>query len=163
MNISKANLGHWSTFGVHPKDFDTEKYFGFIYCIENTKTEQFYLGKKQFRTKGKKRSKNYNKEMNWRGYTGSSTKLNHDISELGKENFIFKIVDLYVTKGGLYYAEAYTQMLLGTMTDYLPDGKTPRWYNAQIGPVRFVPKEKPTPKNERFIKSIKRKLHGKNS
>ena len=72
-----------------------------------------------------------------------------------KDNFRFEIVDLYKTKGGLYYAEAYLQMLSDCMTEYLPDNITPRFYNRQIAAIRFVPKEFPTTKTKRYVNVLK--------
>ena len=151
--LSKDDLGHWSC----SFKFDPSKHFGFLYCIHNTVTNQFYVGKKQFRHMGRKSSKHYGKEMAWRNYTGSSTHLNKDIAKYGKDKFKFTIIDTYNTKGGLYYAEAFVQMLTECMTTYLDDGKTPRWYNRQIAAIRFVTKETPTERTRRFIRNVKRR------
>jgi len=151
--LSTDELGHWS----YPLRFDSEQWFGFIYCIENTVTKQFYIGKKQFHHGGKKKSKTYGKEMSWRTYVGSSVELKRDITKYKKENFNFEIVDLYKNKGGLYYAEAYLQMLSDCMTEYLEDNITPRFYNRQIAAIRFVPREFPTDKTKAYIKKIKKR------
>jgi len=152
--LSKLEMGHWKvSFPLDP-----EAAFGFLYCVHSIKTNQFYWGKKQFRHAGKKSSKHYGKEMTWRTYTGSSVHLNADIKKYGAENFTFTIVDTYRTKGGLYYAEAYSQMVSDSMTLYLEDGKTPKFYNRQIAAIRFVPKEGITERTLKFIKAIKRKL-----
>lgn len=151
--MPQSDLGHWKC----SFEFEPDKWFGFLYCIHNTVTNQFYIGKKQFRHMGKKSSKHYGKEMSWRTYTGSSTHLNDDIEKYGHDKFKFVIIDVYKTKGGLYYAEAFSQMLLECMTTYLEDGKTPRWYNRQIAAIRFVTKETPTERTRNFIKNVKRK------
>ena len=151
---SNEDLGHWKC----SFDIDVNKSFGFLYCIQNTVTNQFYWGKKQFRHMGKKSSKTYGKPMAWRTYTGSSTHLNNDIKELGHDKFKFTIVDTYRTKGGLYYSEAYCQMVSESMTLYLEDGKTPRFYNRQIAAIRFVPKEEPTERTRNFLRNIKRRF-----
>jgi len=153
MMLSKNELGHWN----YNCKVDLDKWFGFVYCIENKTTNQFYIGKKQLKHGGKKKSKTYGKPMPWKTYTGSSTILNHDIKKYGKENFRFDIVDFYRTKGGLYYAEAYLQMLSDSMTEYLPDEVTPRFYNRQIAAIRFVPKEYPTKKTKAFTSKIKKR------
>lgn len=145
-------LGHWK-FNTK---FDTNEWFGFLYAIENTVTKQWYIGKKNFFTRGKKTSKDYGKEHSWRTYTSSSITLNSDIKTYKKENFKFYIIDLYKTKGGLYYAEAYSQMLAEVMTRYLEDGKTPMFYNRQIAAIRFVPKEYPSIKTRNFILKLKK-------
>lgn len=149
----KYDLGHWE----FDRDFDSDDYFGFLYCIQNKITNQFYFGKKQFTHRGKKKSKTYGKEMKWRTYTGSSKHLNDDIKKYGKENFRFMMVDLYKTKGGLYYAEAWAQMSCEAMTARLECGEIPRYYNRQIAAIRFVPKEDLTEQTRKFVKNIKRR------
>lgn len=151
--LSNSEIGHWNS----PLKLNPEKWFGFIYCIENKTTNQFYLGKKQFWHGGKKKSRTYGKPMAWKNYTGSSSTLNSDIDKYGKINFEFDMIDLYKTKGGLYYAEAYLQMLSDSMTEYLSDGSTPRFYNRQIAAIRFVPKEPPSKKTKSFISKIKKR------
>jgi hypothetical protein len=149
-------LGHWK----FSNRFNHNDYFGFLYAIENTVTNQWYIGKKNFFIRGKRSSKLYGKEHSWRTYTGSSVALNKDIKKYGKDKFNFMIIDLYKTKGGLYYAEAYSQMLLEVMTRYLPDGKTPQFYNRQISAIRFVPREDISNKTRRFITKLQRGLNG---
>jgi hypothetical protein len=151
--LSKDDLGHW----VCKFNFNPSEAFGFLYCVQNNETNQFYWGKKQFFHLGKKKSVTYGKEMTWRTYTGSSVHLKADISKLGHDKFSFEIVDVYNTKGGLYYAEAYAQMVSESMTEYLEDNNTPRFYNRQIAAIRFVPKEAITDRTRKYIRSIKRK------
>jgi len=150
---SQDDIGHWE----YSTTFKPENWFGFVYCIENLVTKQYYIGKKQLWHGGKKKSKTYGKQMSWKTYVGSSTTLKKDITKYGKANFKFEIVDLYNTKGGLYYAEAYLQMLCDCMTEYLEDGKTPRFYNRQIAAIRFVPSESPTKRTKSYIKEIKKR------
>jgi hypothetical protein len=146
-------MGHWKS----KAKFNPCDYFGFLYCIHNTETNQFYWGKKQFFHGGKKKSKTYGKEMSWRTYTGSSEHLKKDISLYGHDKFVFEIVDLYKMKGGLYYAEAFAQMVSESMTEKLEDEKTPRFYNRQIAAIRFVPKEAVSEKTKKYIKALRRK------
>jgi len=151
--LLKSEIGHWKT----KVKFNPSKSFGFLYCIHNTVTDQYYWGKKQFFHGGKKKSKTYGKEMSWRTYTGSSTHLKKDIAKHGHDKFTFEIVDVYKTKGGLYYGEAYCQMVSESMTEYLPDKITPRFYNRQIAAIRFVPKEAVTVKTRKYIKELMKK------
>ena len=151
--LSKDEIGHWETKSM----FNPSKNFGFLYCIENTVTGQFYWGKKQFFHGGKKKSATYGKEMTWRTYTGSSVHLKADITLHGHDKFNFEIVDVYKTKGGLYYAEAYAQMVSESMTEMLKDGKTPRFYNRQIAAIRFIPKEAVSDTTRKYIKTVKGK------
>jgi hypothetical protein len=125
-----------------------------LYCISNLETKQFYYGKKQFFHGGKKKSATYGKEMPWRTYTGSSSHLNEQIKQSGHDKFSYEIIDLYKTKGGLYYSEAWCQMVSECMTEMLPDNKTPRFYNRQIAAIRFVPREGPTDKTRRYVKQL---------
>ena len=151
--LSKDELGHW----LSKVDVNPSENFGFLYCIQNKVTNQFYWGKKQFFHGGKRKSVTYGKEMTWRTYTGSSIHLKADISKYGHDQFKFEIVDVYKTKGGLYYSEAYCQMVSDSMTEYLEDGETPRFYNRQIAAIRFVPKENVTEITKKYLKLIKRK------
>jgi len=151
--LSSSEIGHWKA----SRSFNPSANFGFLYCIHNTVTNQFYWGKKQFFHGGKKKSVTYGKEMTWRTYTGSSEHLKKDISLYGHDKFSFEVVDVYRTKGGLYYAEAYCQMVSEAMTEHLEDELTPRFYNRQIAAIRFVPKESITDKTRKYIKSIKRR------
>jgi hypothetical protein len=148
-----SEMGHWkSTKKINPSE-----HFGFLYCIQNTVTNQFYWGKKQFFHGGKKKSVTYGKEMTWRTYTGSSEHLKKDLGKYGHDKFKFEIVDVYNSKGGLYYAEAYCQMVSECMTETLDDNKTPRFYNRQIAAIRFVTKESVTDKSKRYVTALKRK------
>jgi len=149
------DLGHWEWSGhkFHPAD-----YFGFVYCIENKKDKTFYIGKKQFYHHGKKKSRTYGKEMNWRNYVGSSKHLKEDIKKHGKKHFKFDMIDLYSSRGGLYYAEAYLQMLTGCMIDYKKIGKPEaRFYNRQIAAIRFRPTEFPSKKTIAYVNKLKKR------
>jgi len=150
----KTDLGHWS----FDKDFSIDDYYGFLYFVENKRSERLYIGRKNFKVDSKrKRSKNHGKEHAWRNYTSSSEHLKKDINLLGKENFKFTIVELYRTRGGLNYCEAWAQMVLEVMTKHLPDGVTPRFYNRQVAAIRWVPKEEPSEKLRKFVRFINRK------
>jgi hypothetical protein len=156
--LSRNDIGHWQ----YSYRFDPTQWFGFLYVIENDVTGQFYIGKKQFFHKGKKRSKTYGKEMTWRTYIGSSTHLKADIKKYGKDNFTFKIIELYKTRGGLYYAEAYAQMLCEVMTakKKLPLNGVkgiPVSYNRQIAAIRFIPPEEPTKRTKSCINKLRKK------
>jgi hypothetical protein len=60
-----------------------------------------YVGRKQFRFK---RGKKF-RERDWKTYTGSSKKLNSDIEKLGKDKFLFEIIEQCLSKSTLAYAE----------------------------------------------------------
>lgn len=153
--LTPDKMGHW-TFG---RKFRASEWFGFVYCITRKSDGKFYIGKKQLIVRGKKRSKGYGKEHAWRTYTGSSENLKKDIKKLGKDAFDFEIVDLYKTKGGLYYAEAYLQMLSDSLPKKFDDDSDEfASYNATIGAVRFVPKEDVTYKTRTYVSKIRKRL-----
>jgi hypothetical protein len=137
--------GHW----IYPEIIDVERWFGFIYRITNLKTNQQYIGKKQFwaftrkKVAGRTNRKKIIKESDWKTYTGSSSTLNDLISSLGKENFLFVIESLHETKGSLFYEEVRKQISENVLREKLQDGSI-KFYNRQIAGVRFIPPE-PTP------------------
>jgi len=90
------DLGHWV---LNEGVCIEENSFGFIYEITNTVTGKKYIGKKQCKSKlkrkplkGKKNKRIEIKESDWKTYTSSSTELNADIEKYGKDKFLFKIL-----------------------------------------------------------------------
>jgi len=89
-----------------------ESKIGFTYCITNTLNNKKYYGKKSYKhkrtrppLKGYKRKRIDYVDSGWKSYTGSSEELNDDIKSMGKEYFIFEIINNYSTKTQLSYAE----------------------------------------------------------
>tara|TARA_R100000353_G_scaffold53378_1_gene42674 strand:+ start:93 stop:527 length:435 start_codon:yes stop_codon:yes gene_type:complete len=106
-----VDTGHWKVYGPIP-----ENAYGFIYEITNTISNKKYIGKKQMvrkikrkPLKGKKRKRISLIESDWKNYTGSSDALNNDISSLGHDKFIFKILKFCNSKFELSYFEAKEQ------------------------------------------------------
>lgn len=107
-------LGHWILAeGV----ILTEDTFGFIYEITNTINQKKYIGKKQCKSKlkrkplkGKKNKRIEIKESDWREYTSSSDNLNGDIEMYGKDKFRFKILKTCGSKWELAYFEIKEQL-----------------------------------------------------
>lgn len=108
------DLGHWLlSEGI----FLNEDTFGFIYEITNTVTGKMYIGKKQCKSKfkrkplkGRKNKRIEIKESDWREYTSSSNELNEDIKKYGKDKFIFKILRACGSKWELAYFEIREQL-----------------------------------------------------
>lgn len=108
------NTGHWE---VNQGIIFDENVYGFIYEITNKTTGKTYIGKKQCKTKlkrkplkGKKNKRIEVKETDWRNYTSSSVELNNDIAKLGKDKFIFKIIKICGSKWELAYFEIKEQI-----------------------------------------------------
>jgi hypothetical protein len=108
------DLGHWL---LGEDVILTEDTFGFIYEITNTVTNKKYIGKKQCKSKlkrkplkGKKNKRIEIKESDWREYTSSSTELNEDIKKFGKDKFLFKILRVCGSKWELAYFEISEQI-----------------------------------------------------
>jgi hypothetical protein len=108
------DLGHWLlSEGI----FLNEDTFGFIYEITNTVTGKMYIGKKQCKSKfkrkplkGRKNKRIEIKESDWKEYTSSSNELNEDIKKYGKDKFIFKILRACGSKWELAYFEIREQL-----------------------------------------------------
>lgn len=108
------DLGHWLLNENVKVDENT---FGFIYEIINTVTGKKYIGKKQCKSKlkrkplkGKKNKRIEIKESDWKSYTSSSVELNADILKYGKDKFIFKILRACGSKWELAYFEIKEQI-----------------------------------------------------
>ena len=108
------DLGHWILTEGVSVDMDT---FGFIYEITNTVNGKKYIGKKQCKSKlkrkplkGKKNKRIEIKESDWKVYTSSSNELNADILKHGKDKFIFRILRKCNSKWELAYFEIKQQL-----------------------------------------------------
>lgn len=108
------DLGHWI---LNENVIIDENTFGFIYEITNTITGKKYIGKKQCKSKlkrkplkGKKNKRIEIKESDWKEYTSSSTDLNEDIKKYGKDKFLFKILRACGSKWELAYFEISEQI-----------------------------------------------------
>ena len=95
----------------------TEDTFGFIYEIINTANGKKYIGKKQCKSKlkrkplkGKKNKRIEIRGSDWKEYTSSSVELNEDILKFGKDKFIFKIIKTCGSKWELAYFEISEQI-----------------------------------------------------
>ena len=107
-----VDLGHWE--GVLEENADLP--YGFIYKITNLTNDKKYIGKKQCQSirkrpplKGKKNKRHEKIETDWKTYTSSSSELNKDLEQLGKDNFKFEILRWCDSKWELSYYEARLQ------------------------------------------------------
>jgi hypothetical protein len=103
-----ADTGHWNCAGLK---IDPDGAVGFVYMIIYTETNQKYIGKKNFKGRGKL---NKGKGSNWKTYTSSSSYLNDLIKEKGKDKFKFVILEQYYSVGGLSFAETWSQVVCET-------------------------------------------------
>ena len=136
------NYGHW-TF---PMSFEAEEWVGFIYKITHIDTGRMYIGKKFFfmttrkKVKNRKNRKKITKPSNWQLYTGSSTWLNTEIEQFGKDAFKFEILSLHESRATLAYREVELLITLGALRAKLMDGSK-QYYNGMIPPIKFTPGE----------------------
>lgn len=92
---------------------------GFIYLITNTKTNQFYIGrkllwsKKSRQVKGKKVSSTV--PSNWQDYWSSSPIISEDIKENGKDHYKREVLFFAYGKGALIYGEEKALYVLGAL------------------------------------------------
>ena len=112
---------------------------GFVYQITCVLSGKSYIGKKlshfsktSIKTvtlkSGIKKKKKVKKqvESDWRTYWSSSTELQHDVKELGEENFTRVILFYCQSKGTLSYIELREQILNKVLED------STLWYNGII-------------------------------
>lgn len=137
---------HWK--GLQPRP---DKYFGFIYLIEEKYTKRYYIGKRQYWVSSRKVKKNSlrpNREVgtwepkhwrpsNWEFYTSSSKELNEKIKEKANRH-TYTIIGQYTCKADLVYAEAKAQMDMDCMTKRNKRGDRLS-YNKQVAAIRFIP------------------------
>lgn len=144
-SVKQEDQGHWFTL----EPFSPEGLHGFVYSIYNQPDDKYYIGKKNFFHGGKKNYKRngvkvpnyrYGTQTNWKSYTGSSAELNLDMAKHGKENFLFTILRLYETRGGLSYGEANIQHKLDVLT-MKGDNDEAKFYNGNIAAIKYIPKE----------------------
>jgi hypothetical protein len=113
------DTGHWI---LRENVILNDEAFGFIYEITNNTNNRKYIGKKQCKTKykrkplkGKRNKRIEIKETDWRAYTSSSVELNNDIIKLGKDSFTFEIIKICGSKWELAYFEIKEQINRGVL------------------------------------------------
>ena len=144
MTILKSN-GHWD----FPEKVDINNAFGFVYLIKNTENGMMYIGKKFLKGTGKK---NRGVESNWKSYTSSSTTINDDIKQNGKAHYEFYILDLYKTRGGVAWAETWSQCMVEVPTN------NHIWYNRFIDKVSWKSSEAISLRHKTRLKKLTKDL-----
>ena len=77
-----SDTGHWIAQGL---DLDPAGAIGFVYLIVDLETKQKYIGKKNFKGRGKA---NKGKQSNWKEYCSSSKAVQALIAEKGKDKSV---------------------------------------------------------------------------
>ncbi len=140
-----SKTGHWDHTGL---ELDPDSAVGFVYLIVYKETNQKYIGKKNFKGRGKL---NKGKESNWKVYTSSSKYLVDLIKEKGKDQFEFIILDQYKTTGGLSFAETWSQVVSETPSN------NDEFMNRFIDKVTWKVTEPVTDRHKRRLKQCMRK------
>lgn len=140
-NKKPFDNGHW----IYHEQLDFENAFGFVYLIIRKSTGMMYLGKKFFRGAGKS---NKGKQSNWRTYTSSSKDINAMIEEAGLVDFEFHVLEQYYTRGGLSWAETWSQCHVEVPTN------NHIWYNRFIDKVQWRSTEAVTVQHRKFLKKL---------
>jgi hypothetical protein len=133
--------GHWQ----FDEQLDYENAFGFIYIIREKGTGMMYIGKKFFRGAGKI---NRGKQSNWRTYTSSSREINDKITSGGKDLFEFIVLEQYYTRGGVSWAETWSQCHVE-----IPSNNH-IWYNRFIDKVQWRSSECISKRHKKRLKQI---------
>lgn len=137
--------GHWDAAGI---ELTPDSMIGFVYLIVDTETNKKYIGKKNFKGRGKL---NKGVESNWKTYTSSSTYVQSLIKEKGVEKFHFIILEQYKTVGGLSFAETWSQVVSETPS------RNDEFLNRFIDKVTWKVTEPVTERHKRRLKHYIRK------
>ena len=126
------------------------KHYGYIYKTTNLQTGQFYIGKKNYnfkrrkkltkkelaliKTKGRKpKYKTVVFESDWKDYYGSSELLLKDIAKYGKDQFRVEKLKDCVDSASLSYWEVYYQMVFDVLFSDTYNGQIlNRFYRGKI-------------------------------
>jgi len=120
-------------YNNQPYNDAEDRYYGFVYCIEELSTGKKYIGKKFFWkskilpvTKTRKRRKKTLVESDWKTYYGSNLELKENVIKNGETLYKREILRLCETKGECSYYECKFQF----ENDVLLDDN---YYNSFIG------------------------------
>lgn len=149
-NKNKFDNGHWS---FHTQ-MDPDKFFGFTYLIWCERTKKGYIGRKQYKHAGKKSSRNFGKETNWRAYAGSSIHLSEHIKQMGRDSIQFICLAEYSCRGDLVWGEVEEQVKRDVLRAKSPDGQR-KYFNGQISAIKFIPPNKLMNPNKNLPKEFR--------
>ena len=115
------DLGHWHT----SRPPNNDKWFGFVYLINNKTKDKSYIGMKQRKVKRKKKYV----ESSWKTYTGSNKELNEHIAQ--GDDCQFLILEWAYSKADLKYLEIKHQVNHNAL-------KKSSYYNQCLGAMRWT-------------------------
>jgi hypothetical protein len=105
---------------------DYMDHLGFVYQITHIDTGCYYIGKKQFLKrirrkplKGRKRARICHVESDWKKYWGSSNALLAAVEKHGEDAFIRRVLSVHDNKRDLAYAELKIQVGRDVLDDPL--------------------------------------------
>jgi hypothetical protein len=137
-------------------------YQGFVYLITNKITDEKYIGRKYLvavrkkKVAGKKRKLVERKESDWKKYKSSSKRVQEAIHKFGLDNFEFKILECYKTRGETNFAETellFKKEVLKKRIRINEKLEIYEWYNDNII-SRYFRKKSDAP--ERYILNYNR-------
>ena len=122
--VPRFQNGRWD----FEEQMGQKPYVGFVYVIYDTILNRAYLGKKSYRGAGQL---NHGDESDWKRYKSSSPILKQ-FWAAGRpmDEFEFVCIEQYRTKGGLAYAEAWSQAFCEVPT-------TVYFYNTRMEAVSW--------------------------
>ena len=94
-------MSRFQSFGkiIPPHIYLDIQVCGFVYLITNPINSKFYVGKKSFRG-----------GTDWQRYTGSCKPLAADMKKVGKDKFIYEVLDYAANQRDLTLKECYWQI-----------------------------------------------------
>ena len=129
--LNKQNAGNPWMFNGEALTEPPSGFYGFVYCLTNTETNQKYIGKKFFVSVSGKGKKAVKKESNWRSYWSSSKNVKTDIDALGKDKFHREILVMCREKRDVDLQEVQLLWTLNVLGSTL-DNDLPMYYNDNI-------------------------------
>lgn len=138
---AQGTNGHWQ----FDKPLCQDGQFGFIYLIRDNVNKRMYIGKKQYFGTGKE---NKGQETNWKWYTSSCKALQEAIKANGKEHFDFFVLDEYVVRGTLGFAETWSLMYVEAPAN------RDKWYNMLVNKISWSVREGISDKHKSRLRAI---------